>query len=72
KQYDDDAELAKTIVSSQRDFNFAGKMEKALREKWLQNGKTERDVFELLKLNEEGTTLLKTQSWKFGSITSLI
>ncbi|KAF4032369.1 hypothetical protein GN244_ATG15773 [Phytophthora infestans] len=60
EQYDD-VTVAKMIVSSQSGVNkrISGQLEKELSTAWRKNHITEMEVFQLLKLNDAGTTLLK-------------
>lgn len=60
EQYDD-VTVAKMIVSSQSGVNkrISGQLEKELSTAWRKNHVTEMEVFQLLKLNDAGTTLLK-------------
>lgn len=59
----DDVDLAKMLVLSKNDANskaIAEKLETLQLEKWMTDKKSIIDVFRLLKLNEEGVTLLKS------------
>ncbi|KAG2761469.1 hypothetical protein Pcac1_g26640 [Phytophthora cactorum] len=59
----DDAGLAKMLVlakSNRGTRAIARKLETLQLESWMKNDKTMIDAFQLLKLNEEGTTLLKS------------